>query len=901
MTPAAIDRVFGHGRVQMVTGNHVEVFREQAQPGERRRYTKRFLATDAGDFRQWTEREWRILARLVGHGVASVPEVARFECGVAGRPALVQTYDAGITVDHWATLLPVGRDGVVWRHLFHDCAHWWMLARQSLVALDVIHALSLVHLDLKADNVCIPLDPPGFDPHRIGERLRPRFDQLALIDFAFSLVSGERLTCSLPIARHSEFAYQSPRLLHALEEGTRGNLLPTRQLDWRCDFFSLAAMLGRYLPGPDSRPVSAWPEGRLAEARAFVARLQDGHDGELPVERPHEALIAAADAVLADDALGDSLRQGFELAPHGEAIGESSPTPVTRIAPPVPAGAAEPIFALDADEVEAQAPAWMRQKRRSPHRTRGLVLMAAAAVVAVAAVGTPWWYGRVAPAIGGTTIAASTIGDPLPARRPRETAIETPPAPASTTLEPPAPIAVTAEPPARVAVAPQAAAQVFATSEAPAPVVATFEPPTPAVAKSELATPAAAKLEAPVPARLTAPEPLPTSPPKPAAAQRPRVVIAAQPPDRKPLPVSARGGPNRREAPVAAARPVLESRALAKSGTRTPPPAIAVKARPGSAPILAARPMAAAPNTIAKAMAAAAPNMIAKSMAAAAPNMIAKAMPAPAALTAPAARVLPPASEAAPGTATLRPAPFPATPPADPEPPPIDYAQRAGHLLASEIPRSAQRAERLVLRVLFVASNADDDDENDGIRQAARAIRLAPADPTLAGGSSVSQARALHDAARAALLRRGSLQEAVALQTRAFGANPLDAEIAGTFAALKLRQHPANADSARQLALHALTLHDWKHPQGRIEDWTTLAVASALAGRERESRNAWLVALAIADSGERACRAAVNAYSAYGERLRAPVEAMLQRAHASGRRSPLCEWPPYWTTAGRRE
>ena len=69
MTPADIDRVFGRGRLQMVTGDHVEVFREASLPGERRRYTKRFLTTPDGDFREWTEREWRILARLIGHGI----------------------------------------------------------------------------------------------------------------------------------------------------------------------------------------------------------------------------------------------------------------------------------------------------------------------------------------------------------------------------------------------------------------------------------------------------------------------------------------------------------------------------------------------------------------------------------------------------------------------------------------------------------------------------------------------------------------------------------------------------------------------------------------------------------------------------------------------------------------
>ena len=109
MTPAQIERVFGRGRLKMATGEHVEVFREAVAPGERRRYTKRFLATSDGDFGQWTEREWRILARLIGHGIRCVPDVVQFDGGAMGGMRLVQTYDAGVTVDQWATLLPVTR------------------------------------------------------------------------------------------------------------------------------------------------------------------------------------------------------------------------------------------------------------------------------------------------------------------------------------------------------------------------------------------------------------------------------------------------------------------------------------------------------------------------------------------------------------------------------------------------------------------------------------------------------------------------------------------------------------------------------------------------------------------------------------------------------------------------
>ena len=62
----------------------------------------------------------------------------------------------------------------------------------------------------------------------------------------------------MPIARQTEFDYQSPRLLAALDEGSRGNLWPTRLLDWRCDLFSLAAMLRRYLPEPEQADACGW-------------------------------------------------------------------------------------------------------------------------------------------------------------------------------------------------------------------------------------------------------------------------------------------------------------------------------------------------------------------------------------------------------------------------------------------------------------------------------------------------------------------------------------------------------------------------------------------------------------------------------------------------------------------
>ncbi len=797
MTPSAIDRVFGRGRLRMVTGDHVEVFREEAQPGERRRYTKRFLATPEGDFRQWTEREWRILARLVGHGIGPVPDVVQFDRGAAGRQALVQTYDAGVTIDHWATLLPVQRDGIMLGHVFEDCAHWWALARASLVALDAIHEIHLVHLDLKADNVCIPVGPAEFDPARAGDCLHPDFERIALIDFAFSLVSGERLDSALPIARQTEYDYQSPRLLEALEEGSRGNLWPTRQLDWRCDLFSLAAMLRRYLPDPVNADAHGWTVERRGLARALVRRLLEVHDAELPTRRPHAELIALASAPLDEPALDASLRRGWSLGERASADGDDdSPTPITRIALPlvlVPSAAlaAEPIE-LDRSDVDD----WAAANPPPRARRRGAAWIAAAAVAGMVVASVPLlgeaWRAWKAPAKApqpATSVAAAPSSS-LPPRRAAVAAAATPSSPAAALPEASAVVAARSAPP-------------------PAPV----------------------------------PRPIDAEPRRSGGATMPPRTASASPTalPRRATPTRLASAAPR---PVPTLRPNAEAvvaRTATRGNVRTPiylPPAV------GLAPL---------PT----------------------PARVALAAPSPAG---PQATPLRQADESAAVMAQ------------------VDYTQRGNDLLAMQIPRIAQRAERMVLRVLFAAARADEDGrDDDAVRREAGSIRLAPDDPQLVEGNAASEARGLNEAARVAL-RRGDLREAVALQTRAFGANPVDAEVVGGLAFMRLRQAPAQAEAARRLALHALTLHDWKHPAGRIEDWHTFAIASALSGHDRDARNAWLVALALGTDTERECRAGMDAYALYGEPLRTPVEAMLYRANAAAR-SPhprLCEWPPHW-------
>ncbi len=1000
MKRADIDRVFGRGRLRMVTGDHVEVFREQSMPGERRRYTKRFLATAAGDFSEWTEREWRILARLVGHGIKPVPDVVRFDRGAADRPALVQTYDAGVTVDHWATLLPLERDGTALRNVFEDCAHWWALARHSLLALDAIHELHLVHLDLKADNVCIPVGPVGFDPHAPDQVLLPRFDDIALIDFAFSLVSGERLNSALPIARQADYEYQSPRLLQALDAGRQGDLAPTRLLDWRCDLFSLAAMLWRYLPELEDTTTGAWTRPRHARARALVRRLIEAHDAELPAKRPHAELIAFADEALAQPALQASLQRGWTLAVESGPAAAAAPTPVTRIALPVTApvatlaaataaaaianaksaaaAKATPITrpvapapasasassdetaiasahesahesAIDAaaGAVRASSPASppatsaspspspsalssrapsvaatsndvetlavdptdvairIRARRRDhEHRARRLTWAGAIAATALIATGVAAWLepAWLAPSVA-RDVDLAPVPSPAaaPAQRDRPSvalAAPAPQAPTTRVAAPPVSSPVEAEttaPPlsdgTRAAIPPGADASVSSTASPTLPLTVDATP-----------APAAREPAAPTPARASSHPTQPLHVPRGRAAEPAPARTALAPGARHAMAFPARGA-------RASAQAGRSPRGTTTLVSRRPPSARAWTANGASIPWAVAGRGAPRTNLVAQAGAgergALQPSPAAlASIAAIATRSPAAPVDAGATATAPTALAV----VARPSLgADMAPPPAPSPPIAsaafgNSEAAAVDYAARAGELMTQHLPRIAQRAERLVARVLYVAGRAERVSGDDEIRAAAAAIGRDGGDALAGLPVAARESQRLGDAARNEYGRRGATPAALALQARAFGADPLDAEAAGNLAFLLLRSRPAQPEAARQLALHALTLHGIGQPTGRIEDWATFAIASALSGRERDAKNAFLVMLSLAPNLDQQCRAALDVYTIYGERLRMPVESMLRSASASGRvsRVSACDWPPRWVVSGEQ-
>jgi hypothetical protein len=989
MMPEQIERVFGRGRLKMATGEHVEVFREAVGSSERRRYTKRFLATGDTDFRQWTEREWRILARLIGHGIRCVPDVVQFDGGAAGGMRQVQTYDAGVTVDQWATLLPVARDGVARTHVFEDCAHWWALAHHCLVALDEIHALQLVHLDIKADNICIPYGPPGFDVDAPDHRLHVVFERLALIDFAFSLVSRERLATALPIGWQKDYDYQSPRLLRALEAGRSGDLRPTQELDWRCDLYSLAAMLRRYLPDDEwarAQGVEAgWTARRYDDARALIYRLRDCHDRDDAQWRPHQELIESTGVHLGAPSLARSLADGWSLArdPHAAgavalvtpmtriAVARIAPTAATFVSRPIVARAPTPAVirkrpvrsgAVAPGIGDDAVPPPMARRRISRWAIVASTLAALAAVAAPSIVGDPQrsisQAAREAVAALRATFdppadtsrmqasaapEASSVAREQPATMPAEATparSEAPADPATPSTDVPAPASSTPdaprEPPrvvveksGRAATAPALAPAQRASRERSSPASRPRAAPVQPIARPHVPPLQLAKAAPPAPARAPAPPETPAMPrPAESDAQAATVTAPVVETPAAPIDVSRSSSSTTDKAPVVASMRVGSAAAVApmesvrpESPTVTATPAAAPKPsrrdawrnafhdvlklfgaveqrpapvdersaqaprkttvvpRPPSPPVEAPRPPSPpveAPlprvpqNTEPPTLMARAAPPLAQPQAAVPPDFVLSPVPRPPALVHARAATL--------------------------EGPDDDLAVQGRRMLADAVPRIAAQARSDATRVLWTAAVADypaqDRTVVDSTYVPWRSERADALPPIRA-----ARARQLHDEARHAFTA-GRDNDAVDLGLRALAANPRDADVAGFLAYLHLRTTPAQPETARQLALYALAFSGSTRSE-RLDDWNTLAIASALTGKEVDATQAFLVELALSADTDRSCREALRAYATFGERLRVPVETLLRRIYAQrrGYDAMACAWPAYRTAA----
>jgi hypothetical protein len=222
------------------------------------------------------------------------------------------------------------------------------------------------------------------------------------------------------------------------------------------------------------------------------------------------------------------------------------------------------------------------------------------------------------------------------------------------------------------------------------------------------------------------------------------------------------------------------------------------------------------------------------------------------------------------------------------------FAMQARRTLAQATPQIAMQMQNEVARVLWVAAIAHDPRQDRGVLEAARAVSVREDASQFMQDIDPGEAQRLNKEALQAYWIRRNVAEAFDLQLKAFGANPRDPEIAGNLAFLHLKMSPVQPETARQLALHAIAFRGSRFRMGRIDDWNTFALASALTGRNIDAKNALFVTVALATDVERNCVTALNAIATYGERLREPAEAMLYRIYTQGRgvESPYCAWPP---------
>lgn len=228
-----------------------------------------------------------------------------------------------------------------------------------------------------------------------------------------------------------------------------------------------------------------------------------------------------------------------------------------------------------------------------------------------------------------------------------------------------------------------------------------------------------------------------------------------------------------------------------------------------------------------------------------------------------------------------------------------DLAAQARHTLATSVPQVAARAQGEVARVLRVAAHAGHPAQErnivDAVRRGWPNYQIATSVPNILP----SRARVLNEEARRTYVVQRDVGQAFDLQLRAFGANPRDAEVAGNLAFLTLRVNPLQAETARQLALHAIALRASGSHAALVDDWSTLAFASALTGREADATHALYVAVALSRDLDRNCRMALGAVDRYGDVMAAPVQAMMLRIRQHGREgeSTLCGWPVNARTA----
>lgn len=318
-----LDLMFGVASRKMMTSEHVEVWREPSESGAP--YFRKWFSLHSKDLPAakavtLTNRESLLLQQLNDKDLPHVQRISSAFYNADRTKKEIVTEHAGPCVEHWLNL-PVLHGDQELASVFHDCAHWFGFARFGLFALKTINDQQCLHLDIKEDNICVPVSSPiGIAS---GSTFQLDLPQLRLIDFAYSLWEPRLPNedgLGMGICEGSE--YQSRQLKDAIWRYESNEPLDLKTLDWRADLHSFAFALNRILcdiPVASFSEKVGWTPERLEGARKLIASLFEYDNAwkrgaPCPTETPHAEFIRELDDILSSVDLQSRLALPFSIS-----------------------------------------------------------------------------------------------------------------------------------------------------------------------------------------------------------------------------------------------------------------------------------------------------------------------------------------------------------------------------------------------------------------------------------------------------------------------------------------------------------------------------------------------------------------------------------------------------------
>ena len=392
--------------------------------GEPARFRKTIKPGVGAELLPMIHRENLLLMDMATRGLQHVAQSLEFTRNSSDTPFVVTTLDAGPSLNLWrrydfisdsalpGTTSPFLTAGVMAR-----------LLRHLLLALREFHGAGFIHCDIHAGNICVPVE-------RRGELVRPRLDQLRLIDFGHTL--SARLNFDEPLRLDPTAGESLRRVSPAfraalLRDAESGRHDAVRQLDFRLDLYALGALATQFLGRVDWSGQPRAAALHAAMSASAGALLAQDCDGTAPAPGLHDRLLQPIDAMLRDLGAAEPV---WQLPRKVAAVGSldsarETPLVAARVTPMAPAIAARaaPAASTLPGSTAGTASATPAIGRR---------IAVAATVLVVATLGVWAWQADLLP--GTDSTSSSPADQPAPGSAKPNVTAPTPAGPAAAPL-----------------------------------------------------------------------------------------------------------------------------------------------------------------------------------------------------------------------------------------------------------------------------------------------------------------------------------------------------------------------------------------------------------------------------------------------------------------------------------